>query len=171
MVASQTKDTHVLDLKKSVLHWKGFYTFKISEHHGEVYFKNGEIATIDERITGGSFLIDMNSITNEDYTLKRGPVKHLKDTDFFDVAKFPEAKLVLTSVEYFPNTNTHEIYADLTIKGITKNIKFYADVDGIKKTMIAHFKIDRTLWGITYNNKAKDHAISDAIEFKAFLQF
>lgn len=171
MMISQTQNTYSLDLEKSVLYWKGAYTFNISEHNGEVHFKKGEIFTIDERITGGTFVIDMNSITNEDYTHQQGPVEHLKDTDFFDVQKFPEAKLVLTSVEYFPNTNTHEVYADLTIKGVTKSIKFYADVDGTKKTMNAHFKIDRTLWGITYNNKAKDHAISDAIEFKASLQF
>lgn len=168
---SQTTNTHVIDLEKSVLHWKGSYTFNISEHNGEVYFKQGELSTVDEQITGGSFVIDMKSMTNEDYTLKRGPVEHLKDTDFFNVEKFPEAKLVLTAVAYFPNTNTHEVYADLNIKVVTKSITFYADVDGTKKTLKAHFKIDRTLWGITYNNKAKDKAISDAIEFKAFLQF
>lgn len=168
---SQTQNTHVIDLEKSILNWKGAYTFNISEHHGVVHFKSGELHTRNENITGGFFVIDMTSISNEDNSVDRGPIEHLKDTDFFDVEKFPEVKLVLTSVEYFPNTNTHEIYADLTIKGITKSIKFYADVDGTKKTFKAHFKIDRTLWGITYNNKAKDKAISDAIEFKAFLQF
>lgn len=165
------KETYVLDAKKSVLEWKGSYTFNISEHNGFVYFKSGELQTINEYITGGVFVIDMNSIVYEDYSVDRGPIEHLKDTDFFDVKKFPEAKIVFTSVKYFPDTNTHEIVADLTIKGVTKSITFYADVDGTKKTMKAHFKIDRTRWGITYNHKIKDDAISDAIEFKVFLHF
>lgn len=166
-----TPATHVLDHQKSVLHWKGSYTFNISEHNGVVYFKRGELATNGDQVTGGSFVIDMLSIDNVPNSNHEGPIKHLKDPDFFDVYKFPEAKLIITSIEYFSNTNTHEIYADLTIKGITQNIKFYADIDGIKNTMKAHFKIDRTRWGITYNNKAKDKAISDAIEFKAELYF
>ncbi|WP_299677453.1 YceI family protein [uncultured Dokdonia sp.] len=174
VVTSQVQNisvTHPLDHQKSVLHWKGSYTFNISEHNGVVYFKRGELTTKGDQITGGSFVIDMLSIDNVPNSDHKGPIEHLKDSDFFDVYKFPVAKLVLTSVEYFPNTNTHEIFADLTIKGITQNIKFYADIDGIKNTMKAHFKIDRTRWGITYNNKAKDKAISDAVEFKAELYF
>ncbi|MFC4633451.1 YceI family protein [Dokdonia ponticola] len=166
-----SKESYTLNLEKSLLYWKGSYTFNISEHNGIVLFKTGELATTDDFITGGSFVIDMQSINNMPDSDHKGPIEHLKDTDFFDVEKFPEAKLVFTAVEYLPNSNTHKIYADLTIKGITKSIKFYADVDGVKKTFKAHFKIDRTRWGITYNNKAKDKAISDAIEFKAFLKF
>lgn len=165
--------THKLNLTESVLHWKGSYTFNISEHNGEVYFKEGALTTVGDKIIGGSFIIDMESMTNEEYKedKEHGPVGHLKHADFFDVTRFPEAKLEIVTIEYFPNTNTHEVYADLTVKGIKKRIKFYADVDGPKKTMKAHFKIDRTRWGITYNNEVKERAISDAIEFKADLQF
>ncbi len=174
IMASQvqnSKETHTLDAKKSVVYWKGSYTFNISEYNGVVYFKTGELITSDEYISGGSFVLDMRSIDNMPDSDHEGPIEHLKDPDFFDVEKFPEAKIVFTSVTYFSDTNTHEIYADLTIKGITKSIKFYADVDGTKKTLEAHFKIDRTRWGITYNNSVKNKAISDAIEFKTFLQF
>ena len=170
-ISQEQQNTHPVDQLKSVLHWKGSYTFNISEHNGEVYFKRGELTTVGDKVTGGSFVIDMLSIDNVPNSNHKGPIEHLKDADFFDVYKFPEAKIVFTSVEYFPNTNTHEIYADLTIKGVTNSIKFYGDIDGTKKTMKAHFKIDRTLWGITYNNKVKNKAISDAIEFKASLYF
>ena len=35
--------------------------------------------------------------------------------------------------------------------------------------MTTKFKIDRTLWGINYNSKLKDQAISDAIGFEVKL--
>ena len=170
-ITAQNHQTYSLDTEKSVLHWRGSYAFHFSQHNGTVSFKEGQLITDNGSITGGSFVIDMTSITNEDYLLSQGPVKHLKNGDFFDVPTFPEATLVLTSIEYFSNDNTHRIYADLTIKGITNSIKFYADVDGDQNTMKAEIIVDRTLWGITYNNRLKNDAISDAIEFQAELYF
>ncbi len=167
----QNQKTYQLNKKQSVINWKGTYAFLFSEHNGTVHFQEGTLTTNNGTITGGTFVIDMNSISNEDYKSNQGAVAHLKDTDFFDVKVFPEAKLVLTSVEYFTNGNTHKMHANLTIKGVTKPIEFWANVDGIKKTMETKFKIDRTRWGIVYNNKLKNEAISDAIEFYITLQF
>ncbi|WP_405210535.1 YceI family protein [Dokdonia sp. Asnod2-E02] len=164
-------ETHNLDTGKSILHWKGSYVFNVSEHNGEVYFKDGYLNSINDNVIGGSFTIDMTSITNEDHLHNRGPVTHLKDEDFFYIEKYPEASLTITSITYFEDTNTHEVFADLTIKEVTKNIKFYAILDGQARSFKAHFKIDRTRWGITYNNEVKNRAISEAIEFKADLQF
>jgi polyisoprenoid-binding protein YceI len=113
----------------------------------------------------------MNSITNEDYRNNEGPVNHLKNDDFFDVPNYPEARLTIRKVSYFEEDNQHKMEADLTIKGITRSIEFWATVDGTTKTMSTRFKIDRQRWGISYNNKLKNHAISDAIEFEVFLDF
>jgi polyisoprenoid-binding protein YceI len=168
---SQNQETHQLNTEQSVINWQGSYSFSFSEHTGTVHFKEGELITLGGNITGGSFVIDMTTISNEAYLRQEGAVKHLRGDDFFDVEKFPDAKLVLTSVEYFTNENTHRIFAYLTIKGITKNIRFYATADGDAKTLEAKFKIDRTRWGITYNHKLKDEAISDAMEFIINLQF
>ena len=169
--SSQNQETFQLNTEESVINWKGSYSFSFSEHNGTVHFKEGELITQDGNITGGSFIIDMTTISNAAYLDGNGSVKHLRSDDFFDVEKFPEATLVMTSVEYFTNGNTHRIFADLTIKGITKNIRFYATADGDTKTFETKFKIDRTLWGITYNHKLKNEAISEAIEFNVSLQF
>ena len=67
--------------------------------------------------------------------------------------------------------NIHKIFADLTIRGITQAIEFNAFADEVKKQLKTKFKIDRTLWGITYNNRLKNEALSDAIEFDVLLQF
>lgn len=169
---TNTQKTHPLQVNSSSIKWKGYYLFQVSEHNGTVQFKEGHLVTTNGHVTGGSFVIDMKSITNPDYAASGdGPVGHLKDPDFFYVSKFPEAMLTITKVEYLEEEYLHRMFANLTIKGITKPIKFYAKVDGNTKQMHTQFKIDRIRWGITYNNKVKDEAISDAIEFDVTLQF
>lgn len=168
---AQLQKTYPLNTEKSVLHWKGTYSFLFSEHSGVVSFKEGQLQTESTHIVGGSFTIDMTSITNEDYKLNQGPVKHLKDKDFFDVPNFSEAKLVITKVSYFAEENQHKMEANLTIKNKTLPVEFWATVDPIKKVLNTRFKIDRRRWGITHNKKLKNHAISDAIEFEAELFF
>ncbi|WP_375239314.1 YceI family protein, partial [Aurantibacter sp.] len=48
-----------------------------------------------------------------------GLIEHLKNEDFFNVKQFPNAKLVITKTQYHNNKEL-KIYAELTIKGITK---------------------------------------------------
>ena len=79
----------------------------------------------------------MNTIVctdNDKIDKDSGLVNHLKDPDFFDVEKFPTAKLVITSVSYH-NSTQMKIYADLTIKEKTFPIKFQAEVDFEKEEM------------------------------------
>lgn len=168
---SQVKKSYVLDIEKSKIIWTGEYAFSFSEHTGTVNFKQGVLATVDGNISGGTFVIDMTSITNPDHLEGNGPVDHLKDPDFFNVAKFPEASIVFTSVKYSANSDGHHVIADLTIKGITKSVKFWATADESENAVYTKFKIDRTLWGISYNNKLKEHAIADGIGFEVSLVF
>ncbi|WCO03125.1 YceI family protein [Psychroserpens ponticola] len=156
-----------IDSSKSQLKWFGEYTFYFGGHEGYMNFEEGYFIKTDDAITGGEFIINMNSILCldiEDEEANEGLVNHLKDPDFFDVAKFPKASMVITNVDYH-NSNHMKIYADLTIKGITKPISFQAEVDFAKKQMTTKFKIDRMKWGISYNSDIKDSAISDAIGF------
>jgi polyisoprenoid-binding protein YceI len=151
----------------SQIKWIGEYTFYFGGHDGSISFKEGFFIKTDGVITGGEFIIDMTSIENhdiEDPDGKESLVNHLKDPDFFDVAKFPLAQLVINRVEYH-DADHMKVYAELTIKGITKSIDFQAEVDYNKKQMTTKFKIDRMLWGINYNSKLRDGAISDAIGF------
>ena len=168
---AQSQTTYTLDPFASSIQWKGSYSFSFSSHTGTLHFKEGELTTNNGTITGGTFVVDMTTLSNEDHLMGRGPVAHLKNEDFFDVEKFPEATLVITKVNYSKSENRHEMQADLTLKGITKPIIFRAYADGPKKQLSAQLKLDRTLWGITYNNKLKNEAISDAMELDVLLQF
>ncbi|MDG5491570.1 YceI family protein [Psychroserpens sp. SPM9] len=157
-----------IDTTKSDIKWSGEYTFYFGGHNGRISFSEGYFEKTNQLITGGQFIIDMNSIICDDIGVKdanESLVNHLKDPDFFDVSQFPEAVLKITSVEYHDSTHM-KIYANLTLKGITKPISFQAEVNFEKKEMTTKFKIDRMLWGVSYNSKLRDGAISDAIGFE-----
>ncbi|MGB3607476.1 MAG: YceI family protein [Psychroserpens sp.] len=160
-----------IDVTKSELKWSGEYTFYFGGHDGFIKFQEGYFIKTGNQITGGYFIIDMNSITNSDIKeedANEGLVSHLKNPDFFDVEQFSKATLKITNVEYH-NATDMKVYADLTIKNITNPVSFQAQVNFEKQQLITKFKIDRVLWGINYNSKLKDGAISDAIGFEVLL--
>ena len=81
-----------ININKSTIKWIGELTFHFGGHDGYINFKEGYFIKSKDVITGGEFIIDMNSITNSDIKEKRGKdslVKHLMESDFFDVEKHP----------------------------------------------------------------------------------
>lgn len=129
-------------------------TFKISE--GTVYVS-------DNSLTGGSFTIDLASISNQDLAgdpeNKSKLEGHLKSPDFFDVAKYPTAKFEITGIAAAGSDslgeasgNTHIISGNLSLKDSTKNVSFPAKVVVDAKGLSASgkFTIDRTDWGLNY---------------------
>jgi polyisoprenoid-binding protein YceI len=167
----QAQEKLTINTEKSNIHWEGYYLFYFGGHDGNISIKEVHLIKTGDHITGGEFVIDMNSMTNLDMDkedAKASLIDHLKDPDFFDVAKYPEAKLVFTKVEYH-NATEMKIYADLTIKGNTQNISFQAKADFEKQQLTTKFKIDRMRWNVSYNSKLRDGAISDAIGFEVML--
>ncbi|WP_190810499.1 YceI family protein [Flagellimonas sp. S3867] len=174
---AQGQGTIKIDTAKSVIKWKGSNLFKFNQHYGTVKFSSGEISMNEDGISGGKFVVDMNSIMNTDGKYNEMLVSHLKHQDFFDVEKHPEAKLEIRQIKHGDNGQI-EIDALLTIKGISRPIKFSSTWEkGPNETMLkSKFIIDRTRWGISYESKGiigsvKDDIISDAIEFEVILVF
>ncbi|WP_299362104.1 YceI family protein [Winogradskyella sp.] len=168
---TEAQEKLVINTAKSELRWFGEYSFYFGGHHGTISILEGYFIKTEDVITGGEFIIDMNSITCLDIEDEEGNaslVDHLKNEDFFEVENFPTAKLVITNVEYHDSTNM-KVDANLTIKGVTLPISFQAEVDYAKQQMITKFKIDRQRWGVDYNSKLRDGAIADGIGFEVTL--
>ena len=55
--------------------------------------------------------------------------KHLAGTDFFDEAKFPEARFKSTQVTA-AGTNRYDVVGDLTLRGVTKPVTLAVTVNG-----------------------------------------
>lgn len=147
-------------------------------HTGTFRVKEGSLSVKDNELTGGSFLIDIASINNEDLVKdaeSKGKLEgHLKSPDFFDVAKYPTAKFEITSIEKNTDTAkkemTHIVKGNLTLKDSTKNVTFPARITVDAKTIsaAADFSIDRTDWGMSYKgpNNPQDWVISKTVGIK-----
>lgn len=170
--------TYVADTTASIINWSG--AKPTATHTGTIKLAEGTFAVADGNITGGSFLIDMNSIVDTDLEgdYKAGLEAHLKGTatgkedDFFNVAQYPTSKFEITSVTAIEgdSINTHEISGNLTLKDVTKNVTFKANVtsnDGMFTATSEQFTIDRTQWGIkflaTVMGIPADKAVADEI--------
>jgi polyisoprenoid-binding protein YceI len=172
-----------VDLSKSKVVWVGT---KVSGYHsGPVQLKSGELMVQNGSMTGGKFVLDLTTLattgpTGSDESGNAKLTAHLKSADFFDVANYPDATFEVTSVQPFDGTAeptvtqddnkleeisaykvpnpTHTISGNLTIKNVTKNIQFPAQITVAENSVdaVAKFNIDRSLWGITYPGKPDD---------------
>ena len=161
--------TFTIDTEKSRVYWTG--KKMIGKHEGYVLIKEGTLYFTDGKISGGNFIIDLNTITNTDQEGedKMKLEKHLKSEDFFWVDKYPEATLVIKSAESSDGVN-YNITADLTIRGKTNPINFPAKVKVSDNSLeaTAEFSINRQLWGVSYKGMA-DNIIQDEVDFKVEL--
>lgn len=163
-----------IKVDKSELKWKGGSAFTSYGHYGTVAFKEGRIQFDDDKLKSGNFVIDMNTIANVDEGYNADLVDHLKNEDFFEVSKYPTAKLNITRVTYDGVLNySLQVEADLTIKGITHPITFTAQTTKENGLYIftSKFVIDRSKWNVKYGSESffknlGDNALSDEIEFE-----
>jgi polyisoprenoid-binding protein YceI len=151
---------------KSVLKWTGKKV--TGEHWGYVKLKSASITLKGDKITAGKFIIDMNSITDEDLEAGEWHDKllgHLKSDDFFSVAKFAEATLEITGTSEVKG-NELAITAKLTIKGITQPISFKA----VKTTTgySAQVIVDRTKYDIRYGSGQFFEGLGDKMIYDEF---
>ena len=166
-----------IDTANSTIYWKA--TKKIGAgHEGTFSLASGRMMESAGKIVGGEFTIDMSSLKNtdlEDEGEKSDLVGHLMSPDFFDVAKFPTARFILTSVT--PNEGegnaTHTVKGNFTLKGVEKGIVIPATIkieNGTLSATTDAFIIDRTAWGIKYGSGAlgvaQNKIINDGVEIK-----
>lgn len=93
----------------------------VSEVDGSFGKYNGTMVTNGDDFTTAkiNFTVDVASIN----TNNEGRDRHLKNDDFFNVEKFPEMKFESTSMKK-TGDNKYELTGNLTIRDITKPVKF-----------------------------------------------
>ncbi|MEM1347692.1 MAG: YceI family protein [Myxococcota bacterium] len=143
----------------------GWVGAKVTGDHkgGFEKFDGKAMLTPQGELTAVMFEVDTTSIFSDAEKL----TGHLKSGDFFEVEKFPTASFKSTSIapgieEFKEDENakgaTHTVTGDLTIREVTKTIKFPATVttEGDVLKANAEFVIDRFEYGIEYKGKADD---------------
>jgi polyisoprenoid-binding protein YceI len=167
-----TAEKHNVDIATSVLNWKG--TKPLGAHDGVVSLKSGSLVIEESELVEGEFIINMSTIANVDMKGTDGAGKiegHLKSEDFFDVAKYPTSKFVITNVEETEDGKL-EVTGKLTIKDITKSITIPATIStkaGVTTFKSETFNINRTDFNVRYGSKSffdnlKDKFIDDIME-------
>ncbi|OWY23248.1 YceI family protein [Sphingobacteriales bacterium UPWRP_1] len=156
-----------VDVQQSLVTWIG--TKPTGRHNGSINLSEGSVNVANGQLASGSFVMNMNSVAVLDEGMDEGDrndlTSHLKSEDFFDAAKFSDARFDITAVQ--PATPdaaaktegnapaaTHNITGNLTLKGVTKSVTFPATIalTDAGLTAKANFNIDRTNWGITYKS-------------------
>lgn len=150
----------------SMVSWSGS---KIAgTHTGTLNVTSGNIDVTGGKVTGGKFMIDMNSLSVTDLEAGKGKEKlegHLKSKDFFNVGANPTATFEITSA------TGGNVTGNLTMMGVTKSVTFPASINvgdqGVSVTT-PDFTINRTDFGLKYGSASffsdlKDKAINDNI--------
>jgi len=163
--------------------------------HSEVEFKvkHMMISTVSGKITkfdasveteGEDFLTAKVTFTAEVDSLTTGNEQrdgHLKSVDFFDTANFPQIKFVATKYENVDNDGSYEVYGDLTIRGISKNVKLDTEFGGVIKDpwgntragITISGKINRKEFGLNWSGATETGSliVSDEVRIHVGLEF
>lgn len=152
---SQTKSLQFkLDLNKSKILWKAPKNHGGSSHFGYVLFNVGNLLTTANGIpTSASFIINMNSISSTDHAIQKENMKvdlQLKSADFFDVARFQTAVMIVKKIVPTKLPTVYAITGDLVMKGVSNTIYFNATIKGNDKQIkvTANLVIDRMKWNV-----------------------
>ncbi len=84
---------------------------------------------------------------------------HLKSADFFDVELFPSMDFVATKYENVDNDGSYALYGNLSLHGVTKEVKLDVEFGGImrdpwgntKAGFTINGKINRKDFGLVWN--------------------
>ncbi len=166
-------DVYQVDVANSSAHW--FAAKFTGKHEGTVRISGGEINSNHGQLTG--FVeIDMTSIKDTDLKDEKMNAKltnHLKSEDFFDAAKYPKSKFVITSIvplKAVEEGATHKVSGNLTIKDKTNPISFDATliVQSNKITCVGSAVVDRSKFDVRYGSKTFFEDIGDKVIYDEF---
>lgn len=151
--ASTVLSTYEVDNNATTVLWTGKKV--AGKHFGKIKTSSGSLTTTGTRLTGGSIIIDMNSMTCDDIPnaeKNSDLIGHLKNEDFFNTASFPEAKFDITNVVY--KGKMAVVAGNLTIKGISNPVSFNVQLGNSGSQLTAKGKLvfDRTKFDIKYGS-------------------
>jgi polyisoprenoid-binding protein YceI len=150
---AEVRDLKV-DLNESYVGWTGRKV--AGQHNGKVLLKEGTIKVDDGAVVGGKFVVNMDSIANEDIKSDEWRHKlesHLKSDDFFNVAGFPDSSFEITEVKLIED-GKQLLEGKLTVKGISLPVSIPVEIkkEGDKYIGIGKVTLDRIKWDIRYNS-------------------
>lgn len=173
VVPDKSSIPYLVDVKNTVVGWK--CCKDAGCHHGTIEVKEGTMSVEQDKLVAGTFVIDMQTIADQDLTdpnQNKKLVADISSENFFDVPNFPVSKFEITSSEILKAAdaegNNYNINGNLTIKDVTRNISFPATININKEKITAKgaFTIDRTEFKLKYAKGKLFKGIGDDIIHK-----
>jgi len=155
-----------VDTNKSSIAW---LASKVTgEHNGTIKLQSGTLEMGDQGLTGGQFVVDMNTINNLDLSgeYKDKLEGHLKSDDFFGVEKHPTASLTFKEVTQRANQNVYVVVGELTIKNISHPITFDLNMGANEAT--AKLVVDRAKYDVRFRSASFFENLGDKLIFDDF---
>ena len=168
LVCSQDiKTKYVADPTTSRLEWTGKKV--TGEHYGEIKLVSGELIFSKQKLSGGTFEIDMASITCTDITDAKSNkrlVDHLKSDDFFSVKTYPRSRFTITAVTCKSDSEC-EITGNLTIKDKTNSITFPVKLrrENDRIIAIATMAFDRSKYDVKFGSHSFFENLGDKLVY------
>ena len=168
------EEKYSLDLEKSSMEW---LCKKVGgQHNGKVKIKEGTLIFDGNTLKGGSFVMDMTTISVLDSPDNKRLIDDILSNNFFDITKFPTSTFTITKVTS-SGTDQVDITGNLTVKGITKPVTFSSSLkkQGSVAVAVANgVKVDRTKFDITFRSKTffseiGNRAVDDEFELSITL--
>ena len=152
--------TIILNAGKSNFFWSGGLKFGPKTHNGKLRLLNGNI-NLNEQNISGDVIINMLSLNNSELvgTSSERLVGHLRSADFFDVDKYPTAKLSIKKSKIIEKLGDGRykmlIDGDMTIKSKTNPISFEAIIDLTSEIKTAEGKLvfNRNNFDVQYRSE------------------
>jgi polyisoprenoid-binding protein YceI len=149
---AQTPTKWVLDKSHSNLKFTVTHMV-VSETEGSFKIFDGSIEHTKADLSDAkiNFSVDINSVNTDNENRD----KHLKSDDFFNAEKFPTATFVGKTFKPLGG-NKYELVGDLTIRDVTKSVKFDVKFGGVATSTRgdkAGFKATTTINRFDYNLK------------------
>ncbi|MCI0920004.1 YceI family protein [Sphingobacterium rhinopitheci] len=159
VVFAQNTEQFKINTAKSTVKWSGKKIVGgLTE--GTIALERGKLNFSKQQLVSGEIVMNTKSISSDKAPAKL--IQHLKNDDFFAVDKFPTASFVITSV------SGNLVKGKMTIKGITHDLSFPADITYTKDAVIAkalEVKVNRTKYDVTYKSGSIFSGLGDgAIE-------
>ncbi len=181
IILNDSAEIAVVDTLMSVITWIG--SKPTGKHNGIIRITAGTVAIQADTVASGAITINLTSlrVMDMDSSGNNKLTRHLLSKDFFDTENHPmgqfevshitpyDSMQIITKEEFVTENTpallkafmvrnpTHLISGNLTLRGITKNITFPAEINvsPSKVKMEAKFNIDRTDWNLSYRSEAK----------------
>jgi polyisoprenoid-binding protein YceI len=150
----------------------------ISNVSGQFNKFNTDVQTEDEDFMKAKVVFTADSSSVDTGNDQRD--QHLKSDDFFNAAKFPQIKFVATKYENVDDDGSYEVYGDLTIRDVTRNIRFDVEFGGIitdpwgnkRAGFTITGKINRKDFGLQWNavTEAGNVVVGDDVRIHAAVE-